>query len=154
MRNVSSARSGAKLKVLGYGTVALRIWNGFKWIDAHLNNTLHVKELIKYLFSLTAATARGRTIKITRNKCSVEIDGVTVTTGSKNGTLMYLNTDPGSECHVVENEVELWHRRLGHVSYNTVNRLIKQGKINGTPLSSRNPCNLCEISKQARKTFN
>ena len=36
MRNVSSAKIGAKVKVLAYRTVALRIWNGFKWINAHV----------------------------------------------------------------------------------------------------------------------
>ena len=130
-RSVSSAKNDVKLQVIGQGTVKLRVWTGNAWIDARLENTLHVQDLTKNLFSLTAAAARGMTVEITRNECVVKRGGTPVATGRKQGFLMYLNTEVHAECHVAENEGELWHRRLGHASYGTVNAMIKDGRIKG-----------------------
>ena len=74
-RNVNSAKNDASLKVLGQGTVILRVWNGTLWINAWLENTLHVKDLNKNLFSLTAATARGMTVEINSDGCTVSKRG-------------------------------------------------------------------------------
>ena len=71
VRNVKSAKNNASLKVLGQGTVVLRVWNGILWINARLENTLHVQDLNKNLFSLTAATARGMTVEINSDGCTV-----------------------------------------------------------------------------------
>ena len=68
---VNSAKNNASLKVLGQGTVVLRVWNSTFWINARLENTLHVHDLNKNLFSLTAATARGMKIAINRDGCTV-----------------------------------------------------------------------------------
>ena len=42
-RNVRSAKNTACLKVLGQGTVVLRVWNGTMWMNARMENTLHVQ---------------------------------------------------------------------------------------------------------------
>lgn len=153
-RSVSSAKNDVKLKVIGYGTVKLRVWTGHAWIDATLENTLHVQELSKNLFSLTAAAARGMTIEITRDECVVKRGGTPVATGRKQGFLMYLNIEADAECHVAETEAELWHRRLGHASYGTVNALVKDGRIKGEEMKMDFVCDVCATSKQVRKSFN
>ena len=53
-----------------------------------------------------------------------------------------LNVEADAECHSAENEAELWHRRLGHVSYTTVNKLITDGCITGSCI---NPMVVCDI---------
>uniref|UniRef100_A0AAV1UGU1 Retrovirus-related Pol polyprotein from transposon TNT 1-94-like beta-barrel domain-containing protein n=1 Tax=Peronospora matthiolae TaxID=2874970 RepID=A0AAV1UGU1_9STRA len=88
VRGISSAKSDVKLKVIGHGTVKLRVWTGHAWIDARLENTLHVQDLTKNLFSLTATAARGMTVEITRNECVVKRDGTPVATKRKQGFLM------------------------------------------------------------------
>uniref|UniRef100_A0AAV1TAC0 GAG-pre-integrase domain-containing protein n=1 Tax=Peronospora matthiolae TaxID=2874970 RepID=A0AAV1TAC0_9STRA len=123
-------------------------------MNARLENALHVQDLSKNLFSLTAATARGMTIKIARNDCIVKKSGRPFATGSRRGMLLLLNVEAKFECYMVEGEEELWHRRLGHVSYSTVNKLIKQGCINGNCIDPSVVCDLCATSKQVRKTFN
>ena len=101
-RSISSAKSDVKLNVIGHRTVKLRVWTGHAWIDARLENTLHVQDLSKNLFLLTAAAARGMTVKITRNECVVKRGGTPVATGRKQGFLLYLNVDCGTECHIAE----------------------------------------------------
>uniref|UniRef100_A0AAV1THA0 Uncharacterized protein n=1 Tax=Peronospora matthiolae TaxID=2874970 RepID=A0AAV1THA0_9STRA len=71
VRIVLSAKNSACLKVLGRGTAVLRVWNGTSWMNARLENALHVQYLSKNLSSLTAAKARGMTIEIAGNECIV-----------------------------------------------------------------------------------
>ena len=152
-RAVSSAKSDVKLKVIGHGTVKLRVWTGHAWIDARLENTLHVQDLSKNLLSLTAAAARGMTVEITRNECVLKRGQTPVATGRKQGFLMYLNVGTDAACHVVEDTTELWHRRLGHASYDTLNAMVKDGRIKDTKVKSNSVCDVCATSKQVRKLF-
>uniref|UniRef100_A0AAV1UTQ2 Polyprotein n=1 Tax=Peronospora matthiolae TaxID=2874970 RepID=A0AAV1UTQ2_9STRA len=152
-RSISSAKSDVKLNVIGHGTVKLRVWTGHAWIDARLENTLHVQDLSKNLFSLTAAAARGMTVEITRNECVVKRGGTPVATGRKQGFLLYLNADCGTECHMAEDDTELWHRRLGHVSYGTLNAMVKEGRIKDAKMKPKSVCDVCATSKQVRKSF-
>ena len=127
--SVSSAKSDVKLKVIGHGTVKLRVWNVHAWIDARLGNTLHVQDFSINLFSLTAAASRGMTVEITHNECVVKRGWRPVASGRKQDFLIYLNVEGGMECHVAEHETELWHRSLGHALYGTINAMIKHGRI-------------------------
>ena len=152
-RSISSAKSYVKLNVIGHWTVKLRVWTGHAWIDARLENALYVQDLSKNLFSLTAAAARGMAVDITRNECVVKRGGTPVATGRKQGFLMYLNVDCGTECHIDEDETELWHRRLGHASYRTINAMVKDGRIKGAEMKLNVACDVCATSKQVRKSF-
>ena len=105
-RNVFSAKSSAQLKVLGQGTVILRVWNGTSWINARLENALHVQDLSKNLFSLTAATSRGMTVEISGDGCIVKKRGRIVAMGSRGGNLITLSVESNAECHVAEYEAD------------------------------------------------
>ena len=151
---VNSAKNNASLKVLGQVTVVLRVWNGTFWINARAETTLHVHELNKDLLSLTSATARGMKVEINSDGCTVLKCGRIVATGLRCGMLVKLNVEEAPQCHVVEHEAQLWHRRLGHVSYSTVNKLIKDGCIQGNCMDPKVVCDICATAKQVRKTFN
>ncbi|KAL4099935.1 hypothetical protein PRIC1_007732 [Phytophthora ramorum] len=90
---------------------------------------------------------------MTQDKCVIKRGDVSVATGRKIVKLMYLNTDAGEECHIVEEDVGLWHRRLGHASFQILNDMIKDGRISGTPAEKGNVCGVCATTKQVRKTF-
>ena len=105
------------------------------------------------MFLLTAAAARGMTVEITRNECVVNRGETPFTTGRKQGFLMYLNVGADVKCHVVEDTTELWHRRLGHASYDTLNAMVKDGRIKDTKIKSNRVCDVCATSKQVRKSF-
>uniref|UniRef100_A0AAV1UYK5 Polyprotein n=1 Tax=Peronospora matthiolae TaxID=2874970 RepID=A0AAV1UYK5_9STRA len=152
-RSISSAKSNVKLNVIGHGKVKPRVWTGHAWIEARLENTLHVQDSSKNLFSLTAAAARGMTVEITRNECVVKHGRKPVATGRKQDFLLYLNADYCTECHMAEDETELWHRRLGHVSYGTLNAMISDVRIKGATMKTNVACDVCATSKQVRKSF-
>ena len=152
-RSISSAKSNAKLTVLGTGVVKLRVWTGREWIDVRLENTLHVQDLTKNLFSLTAAASREMNVEITKHECVIKRNGVPVATGTKKGSLLYLNVMTEDECHIVANDIELWHRRLGHASYGAVNAMAKDGRLAGVKMKADAVCDVCATAKQVRKTF-
>uniref|UniRef100_A0AAV1U5H8 Integrase catalytic domain-containing protein n=1 Tax=Peronospora matthiolae TaxID=2874970 RepID=A0AAV1U5H8_9STRA len=93
------------------------------------------------------------TVEITRNECVVKRGGKPVATGRKQGFLLYLNADYGTECHMAEDDTEVWHRRLGHVSYGTLNAMVKDGRIKGATVKSNVACDACATSKRVRKSF-
>uniref|UniRef100_A0AAV1UUW5 GAG-pre-integrase domain-containing protein n=1 Tax=Peronospora matthiolae TaxID=2874970 RepID=A0AAV1UUW5_9STRA len=130
--SISSAKSDAKLNVIGHGTLKLRVWTGHALIDARLENTLHIQDLFKKPRLLTAAAARGMAVKITRNECVAKLGGTPV-------------------CHISEDETELWHGKLGHASYVTLNAMVKGGRNKGVAMKSDVACDVCATSKQVRK---
>ena len=67
--------------------------------------------------------------------------------------LIYLNVKTREECHVAEEDIELWHRRLGHASYGVVNEMVKDGRLSSVKMKSDAECDVCATAKQARKTF-
>ncbi|XP_016458822.2 uncharacterized protein LOC107782451 [Nicotiana tabacum] len=56
--------------------------------------------------------------------------------GNKSGDLSCLS--------VVEDDAELWHRRLGHVSFTLLNKLVKKDLVRGLPNSSFKDHNVCD----------
>ena len=65
-----------------------------------------------------------------------------------------MTVEATAECHVVEQEAELWHRSLGHVSYSTVKIFINEGRIEGECMVTSYVCGICLTAKQVRITFN
>ena len=131
----------------------LHVWTGRTWIDARLENTLHVQDLTINLFSLTAAASREMKVEITQNECVIKRNGIPVATGRKKGSLLYLNVKNEDECHVAEVNTELWHRSLGHASYSTINAMVTDGRLKSVKLNDKTTCDVCLTAKQVRKTF-
>ena len=125
----------------------LHVWTGRTWIDARLENTLHVQDLTRNLFSLTTAASREMKVEITQNECVIKRNGIPVATGRKKGSLLYLNVKNEDECHVAEVNTELWHRRLGHASYGTINAMVKDGRLKSVKLNGKTTCDVCETAK-------
>ncbi|XP_070026120.1 uncharacterized protein [Nicotiana sylvestris] len=57
---------------------------------------------------------------------------------------------------VVDDDAELWHRRLGHASFTILNKLVKKDLVRGLPKSSfkdHKVCDACVKRKQVRSPF-
>ena len=111
-------------------------------------------ELNKNLLLLASAAARGMKVEINSDGCTVYKRGRIIATGMRCGMLFKLNVEEVPQCHVVDNKDELWHRRLDHVSYSTVNKLITDGCITGKCMDPKVVCDICATAKQVRKSFN
>ena len=66
-----------------------------------------------------------------------------------------------NHCLVVDNAQSnelswLWHKRLGHASFNLINKLIKKDLVIGIPhiwFDEDKICNACQLEKQTRESF-
>lgn len=58
-----------------------------------------------------------------------------------------------AKCRVIENEVKVWHRRLEHVSWSTVNKSLKEGCTKGNRINPGVLCSVCATAKQVRETL-
>uniref|UniRef100_A0AAV1TD78 Integrase catalytic domain-containing protein n=1 Tax=Peronospora matthiolae TaxID=2874970 RepID=A0AAV1TD78_9STRA len=160
-RTVSVAKSGVTLRVLGVGTVVLDL-NFYPTIQsvvqptglvcARLENTLHVENLSRNLFSIPAILAKAKHISMDINGCEIYRNGKVVGSGTKRGNLIYLNVANDAECHVASEVGDLWHRRFGHASHDSVAKVLAKNKICTGSISNK-LCNVCELSKQARKPY-
>ncbi|XP_075109048.1 uncharacterized protein LOC142180851 [Nicotiana tabacum] len=57
---------------------------------------------------------------------------------------------------VIDENVELWHRRLGHASFTLLNKLVKKDLVRGLPKSrfkDHMVCDACVKGKQVRSSF-
>ncbi|XP_070022935.1 uncharacterized protein [Nicotiana sylvestris] len=57
---------------------------------------------------------------------------------------------------VVDDEAELWHRRLGHTSFSLLNKLIQKDMVRGLPMSKfkeHKVCDACAIGKYVKSSF-
>ena len=52
------------------------------------------------------------------------------------------------------NEAELCHRRLKHVSYSYVNKLITDGCTTGKCMDPKVVCEICATAQQVHKPYN
>ena len=94
------------------------------------------------------------TVEISSNGCTIKKSERIISTGSRCGILIMIDVQANDECHVDEGEAELWHRRLGHVYQFLINKMIKDGWIQGEFVDAGVVCDVCAIIKQVRETFN
>ncbi|XP_069143303.1 uncharacterized protein [Solanum lycopersicum] len=119
---------------------------------------------LKYtLLSVSQICDKGNEVKFTSEKCTV----VSLTTKkviltvqrSKNMYVANLETSHGDDltCLSAQNEnANLWHRRLGHVSSSLLNKLISKDLVRGLPklkFAENKICEACVKGKQIRSSF-
>ncbi|XP_070005826.1 uncharacterized protein [Nicotiana sylvestris] len=58
---------------------------------------------------------------------------------------------------IIDDDAELWHKRLGHASFTLINKLVRKDLVRGMPKSSfkdHKVCDACIKGKQVRSSFN
>ncbi len=154
VREVSVAKAGVILRVLGSGSidVLLQLADGAR--RATLYDVLHVEGLSRNLFSVSAVTKKGMCVTLNARGCVITSKGVVVGTGTAVGSLVYLDIAKDS-CHLAQVGVTLIHRRMGHASIPAVTKLVKTG-VFGPSIDTRvasAPYEVCQTAKQSCKSF-
>lgn len=140
-----------------------------------LTNVLYVPNLSKNLLSVPTITKNGGNVIFTGNKVEVSKNGETILEGFQNENGLYTvklfdvkNSLPRDQQNAqftegnlseVNHELQLWHRRMGHISYGNLHKLrsISEGiKIKNEVFEKTCDvtCEACIMSKQARSPFN
>ena len=87
-----------------------------------LMNVLHVSTITKNLVSVCHIVDQGMQVRFTHLGCFIEEEGQIIAQGRRDGRMFILNTnDVGTALFAkgqkVESDIDLWHKRIGHVNY-------------------------------------
>ncbi|CAA9994150.1 unnamed protein product [Nesidiocoris tenuis] len=158
-----------KLTCQGTGDVKITLQGG---TSKTLQDVMIVPQLAANLLSVSKIVEKGLTVVFSKDGCKVldhcSVKGDTVATASKFGGVFRLNLETGfigrkqkiedlksAEAPKAMLSHELWHKRLGHLNRNCMDKL--QSLVTGVkfskPKESR-PCVQCLEGKQSRKPFN
>ncbi|WJX25125.1 hypothetical protein P8452_14197 [Trifolium repens] len=143
---------GAKGEIVGIGDL---INHG----QPNLENVLLVKGLTAYLISISQLCDQGMKVNFTKSECLVNNEeGQLVLRGtrSKDNCYLWMPQEEAltSTCLVTtEDEVQLWHQKLGHLNLKGMKKVISLEAIRGIPklrIVEGKVCGECQIGKQIR----
>ncbi|XP_045792093.1 uncharacterized protein LOC123886861 [Trifolium pratense] len=124
-----------------------------------LDNVLLVKGLTANLISISQLCDQGMKVNFTQFECLVTDDrGDLVMRGSRSKDNCYLwvpqeETNLSTCLITKEDEVKLWHKKLGHLNLRSMKKAISEEAIRGIPklnIEEGNICGDCQIGKQTR----
>ncbi|MCO5550654.1 hypothetical protein L7F22_004143 [Adiantum nelumboides] len=142
------------------GTITIQMSQGE---DKDLSNVLLVPGITKNLISVGQIVEKGYEVKFNKDGCYVKNDkGKVVAHGEKNGRIFKLKMNATHNAnfssHSSSSSLILWHKRLGHISHQSIMHLKKEGLVEGLPTfqvnEEPNLCPSCQFGKQQRRRFN
>jgi histone deacetylase 1/2 len=145
---------GESHAVRGTGTSTLQTDSG----EIKLENVCYVPSLKKNLASVGSMTDLGHIVMFTKESCWIYKHNQLVATGSRdlsNG-LYYLHETSSQALSVESSDIaDLWHRRMGHISYSGLSFLSKSLHTLGLPLINVDSrlCSCCLAGKHHRERF-
>ena len=146
---VVSLGDGHKQQAVGRGTVTLQIVVSGKVKKYILNNVLHVPKLKFNLISVSKVTSDSKQIVFSDEVCQIiDASGSIVAEGQQEGDLYVLRLKdmPQMLASVasVSHDMELWHRRYGHLGVQSINKLIKGDMVDGLNCKPTDIIPVCE----------
>ncbi|WJX27717.1 hypothetical protein P8452_16504 [Trifolium repens] len=143
---------GAKGEIIGIGDL---ISHGLP----NLENVLLVKGLTANLISISQLCDQGMKVNFTKSECLVNNEERQLMlrgTRSKDNRYLWMPQEEAltSTCLVTtEDEVQLWHQKLGHLNLKGMKKAISVEAIRGLPklkIVEGKVCGECQIGKQIR----
>lgn len=126
-----------------------------------IKNALYVPELATNLLSVSELIKNENTVIFEENCCKIyNKEKVLVATADLINKVYRLNVDNSDKCLLASATTvseEIWHRRLGHINYETLAKM-KNGVVNGivykeTGNKVNKNCTVCCEGKQSRLSF-
>lgn len=142
--------NNTRIKTIAKGDVLL---DG-ETMEIPVKDVLHVPDLSMNLLSISQICGKGFKVIFDSKSCQViDRDGKLFTTGTQVNGLYSFNAYQGKAMVTKSNDADLWHRRLGHLNFESLKKL----KTLSTGISFSNKsletCLPCIKGKQARHPF-
>lgn len=148
---------GTKAFATAIGTVQL------PGSSVQLKNVYCVPALQYNLFSVRKATQLGAEVHFVKSTGTVTFNGMTVLTADEVADGLYrfmVGPTPAALATVIPSTPELWHRRLAHLSYGNMARMVTGDMVTGmdVPAAACKAaqsllCPPCVLAKQPRSSF-
>ncbi|WVY93468.1 hypothetical protein V8G54_032556 [Vigna mungo] len=136
-------------EIIGKGMVKIKL-NGSVW---ELKNVRHIPDLTKNLISVGQLASEGYTTIFHGDDWKISKGAMTIARGKKSGTLY----KTAGACHLIavaaNENPNLWHQRLGHVSEKGMKIMHSKGKLPGLQSVEIDMCEDCILGKQKRVSF-
>ncbi|GJS63569.1 retrovirus-related pol polyprotein from transposon TNT 1-94 [Tanacetum coccineum] len=128
-----------------------------------INRVYYVEGLNYNLFSVGQFCDADLEVALRKSTCFVrDLQGKDLLTGNHGYDLYTISlqdtssTTPCFMAKVSPTQAWLWHQRLSHLNFDTINLLSKKDIVNGLPelkYAKDQMCSSCELSKAKRSTF-
>nr|GEW62359.1 integrase, catalytic region, zinc finger, CCHC-type, peptidase aspartic, catalytic [Tanacetum cinerariifolium] len=139
--------------ILGYGDL--------KWGNITITRVYFIEGLCHNLFSVGQFCDADLEVAFRMNSCFIrDLDGVDLLKGNRSSNLYTINlydmTSASPIClmaHATPTKSWLWHQRLSHLNFDTINNLAKNDLVSGLPkfkYAKEYICPSCEQGKSKR----
>ena len=143
------------------GNVSLRRGNGK---ELPMRNVLHVPNIAKNLVSVGQIVDQGMQVKFNKAGCFIEKHGRLIARGKREGRMFTLDVDMPRITSVmfshgsnIISDVEMWHKRTGHINLQMLQIMLERNVISGLPklkvCEMGRACEACQLGKQNRQPF-
>ena len=166
------------IPAFGTGVIYVQVHNSSKWTKVALHNVLYIPDLYGNLLSVPQITDRGAEVRFLPQSCSIYSDsGKLVGVGTKHGRLFTITAhivhphsvrvamlptlpeegDPMPNVALFTQTssvttLDIWHRRLGHLSTDSVLQMARCNLVNGMQISGGSPPRPCEPCLKGKQT--
>jgi hypothetical protein len=129
-------------RIIGKGTVII----GNK--NTKEKNVLLVEDMKRNLLSVSQMCDQGHKIMFDSQKCEIrkEGSGKLIATTARTSSTIYVLSEIGNEkcCIGKEDEVWIWHRRMGHINFDNLVKVSKKEAIREIPQITKPTNTLCK----------
>lgn len=163
---IAVAKEGESIVAKHKGEVRLTSVVHGKSIPVCLKNVLYIPDARVNLLSVRKMEMAGLTVTFADGKVLIRRGSEVVAVGERRGKLYELNlslsegTNDSSfySCGRVPKEMEIWHRRFGHLSAKGLEQLVRNDMVRGLKTNVRKSsekivCEACVAGKLNRKPF-
>jgi transposase InsO family protein len=152
-----------KVMAIGKGTVKLDFKVDGNYVTNVLKDVLYTPEAANSLLSISKLDDAGGEAIFRRGWCTLtNAKGTKLATAKKMGKLYILDVKPRDEDHanISSESTETWnslHRKYGHLSISSLEKLVNSKLISGLAVSPNSPpftqCEACIQAKQHRQPY-
>ncbi|XP_024006852.1 uncharacterized protein LOC112083381 [Eutrema salsugineum] len=139
--------NGGQGRILGVGALT-------REDQPKLVNVFYVHGLKANLISVSQLCDEGLEIIFTRVDCkAIDEKGNTVMYGIKSGNNCYMWSVTDQCLSARQSQLDLWHKRLGHMNVNGLTKLVKAEVVRGIPpleSETQTLCGACQKGKQVK----
>ncbi|KAJ9542485.1 hypothetical protein OSB04_028991 [Centaurea solstitialis] len=136
--------------VVGHGDIVCK--------DITINNVAHVEGLNHNLFSIGKFCDKDLEVNFNKHRCAVRTEwGRELLVGTRKTNLYTIKLRhmlaKKSQCLITQKSSHqslLWHRRLSHLNYRYLDRLVKERLVSGIPMIKFEPAQLCSGCAQGK----